>query len=255
MKEDIIDMIANDGMRNAAGGIYFTRIYEFANAIEAEATAPLLARIAELEANVEGWHRAASNIAMWLGLSPGLGACEIQEAVQGRLASSVADGAEKSPASTGSEAARADSAMRRELSAPSRIGDQTRIANDADSAMAKDAEIARLNAIINTPHSDDFLQGVSIEAEYQRQLHGVDAEDCRYDWPQWFWVVGYLVGKAFAACKARDAEKAKHHLVTSAALLANWHNVMSGKPAASVHSNTGRALADALASASEGGAA
>jgi hypothetical protein len=52
MTEDLIDLIANDGRRNAAGGIYSTRVYEFANAIEAEATAPLLARIAELEAQI-----------------------------------------------------------------------------------------------------------------------------------------------------------------------------------------------------------
>ena len=29
-----IDLIVNDGMRNAAGGIYATRVYEFARAIE-----------------------------------------------------------------------------------------------------------------------------------------------------------------------------------------------------------------------------
>ncbi|MEM5384180.1 hypothetical protein VSR68_11380 [Paraburkholderia phymatum] len=52
MTEDLIDLIANEGRRNAAGGIYSTRVYEFANAIEAEATAPLLARIAELEARI-----------------------------------------------------------------------------------------------------------------------------------------------------------------------------------------------------------
>lgn len=37
-----IDLIANDGMRNAAGGIYATRVYEFAHAIEAEATRELV---------------------------------------------------------------------------------------------------------------------------------------------------------------------------------------------------------------------
>lgn len=31
-----IDLIAADGMRNAAGGIYATRVYEFARAIEAQ---------------------------------------------------------------------------------------------------------------------------------------------------------------------------------------------------------------------------
>jgi hypothetical protein len=108
-------------------------------------------------------------------------------------------------------------------------------------------EVARLHSIIHSPESDDFLKGVSIEAEYQRQLHGVDDTDARYDWHQWFWVVGYLAGKALAACKSGegDGAKARHHLVTTAALLHNWHNTLTGKPAASVHSNRGKGVADA----------
>lgn len=111
------------------------------------------------------------------------------------------------------------------------------------------AEVARLNVIIHAPESDDFLKGVVIEAEYQRQLHGVDASDARFEWHQWYWVVGYLLGKALAACKSGEGngEKAKHHLVTSAALINNWHNVLIGKPAASVHSNSGKPVADLLA--------
>lgn len=114
---------------------------------------------------------------------------------------------------------------------------------------ALEAEIARLNAIIHTPESDDFLKGVSIEAEYQRTLHGVDDTDARFDWHQWFWVAGYLLGKALGCCKtgADNGEKAKHHLVTTAALLMNWHNVLTGKPAASVHSNSGKAFVDLIA--------
>lgn len=110
-------------------------------------------------------------------------------------------------------------------------------------------EIARLDAIIHSPESDDFIKGVSIEAEYQRQLHGVDATEDRFDWHQWYWVVGYLAGKALAACKSGDdnGEKAKHHLITTAALLMNWHNVLIGKPVASVHSNSGKAFIDLTA--------
>ncbi|WP_246637377.1 SDR family oxidoreductase [Burkholderia catarinensis] len=112
-----------------------------------------------------------------------------------------------------------------------------------------EAEVFRLNAIINTPHNDDFYKGVSIEEEYQRQLHGVDATDARFDWAQYLWVTGYLLNKALAACKTGegDGEKAKHHLITSAALIKNWHNVLTGKPAASVHENSGREIALRLA--------
>ncbi len=118
------------------------------------------------------------------------------------------------------------------------------------SAYAKQLEsrVAELNAIIHTPESDEFLKGVAIEAEYQRQLHGIDATEARFDWVQYFWVTGYLLNKALAACKSGegDGEKAKHHLTTTAALISNWHNVLTGKPAACVHSNSGKPVADLL---------
>lgn len=113
---------------------------------------------------------------------------------------------------------------------------------------AAESEIHRLNAIIHTPESDDFLKGIATEAEYQRQLHGIDATEARFDWVQYFWVTGYLLNKALAACKSGEdnGEKAKHHLTTTAALISNWHNVLTGKPAACVHSNSGKPVADLL---------
>jgi hypothetical protein len=39
LSDERIDLIANDGMRNAAGGIYSTRVYEFARAIQSEVLA------------------------------------------------------------------------------------------------------------------------------------------------------------------------------------------------------------------------
>ncbi|MDN7537015.1 hypothetical protein [Burkholderia cenocepacia] len=81
------------------------------------------------------------------------------------------------------------------------------------------AEVDRLNAIINTPHTDNFLQAVSIEAEHQRQRWN----DSNKTAPDWFWLVGYLAGKALAATLAGDHTKAAHHMITTAAALANWH--------------------------------
>lgn len=109
--------------------------------------------------------------------------------------------------------------------------------------------VVELEAVICTPENNEFLKGVAIEAEYQRQKHGVDTTDGRFDWHQWFWVVGYLLGKALAACRngsADNGEKAKHHLVTTAALIYNWHNVLIGMPAASVHSQAGEPVARSL---------
>ncbi|HHT8903980.1 TPA: hypothetical protein ACT5CR_006875 [Burkholderia cenocepacia] len=87
------------------------------------------------------------------------------------------------------------------------------------------AENERLLAIINTPHKDDFLKAVSIEAEHQRQRwndSGKTASD-------WFWLVGYLAGKALNAQITGDHEKAEHHVITTAAALANWHRDMKEK--------------------------
>ena len=89
------------------------------------------------------------------------------------------------------------------------------------------AEIGRLNAIINTPHTDDFWKAVSIEAEFQRQTRA--AEDGDKTPAAWFWLIGYLAGKALHACCAGDIKKAEHHVITTAAALANWHRAMFGK--------------------------
>ncbi|MBU9154171.1 hypothetical protein KTD28_06060 [Burkholderia gladioli] len=88
-------------------------------------------------------------------------------------------------------------------------------------------EMKRLTAIINTPQSGDFLRAVSIEAEHQRQHRGEhDADKTPADW---FWLVGYLAGKALHAHAAGNVEKAEHHVITTAAALANWHLAIFGK--------------------------
>lgn len=93
---------------------------------------------------------------------------------------------------------------------------------------AKDAEIARLLAIINTPQADDFLRAVSTEAEHQRQRWGSE-HDAGKTPADWFWLVGYLAGKALHSHAAGNLEKAEHHVVTTAAACANWHRAMFGK--------------------------
>jgi hypothetical protein len=94
-------------------------------------------------------------------------------------------------------------------------------------AEGKDAEIARLNAIINTPQADDFLRAVSIEAEHQRQRWGT-YHDGGKEPADWFWLVGYLAGKALHAHVSGDTAKAEHHVITTAAACANWHRGLFG---------------------------
>lgn len=88
------------------------------------------------------------------------------------------------------------------------------------------AELARLHAVINEPHTDDFLKATSIEKEHQRQRWG-DAHDRSKSAEHWYWLVGYLAGKALRAAISGDRVKALHHTISSAAALANWHDAIA----------------------------
>jgi hypothetical protein len=87
-------------------------------------------------------------------------------------------------------------------------------------------ENERLNGLINTPETDDFLRGVQLEAAHQVQRWGY-AHDRSKSAENWFWLVGYLAGKALRAAISADQEKAKHHTISSAAALKNWHSAIS----------------------------
>lgn len=89
-------------------------------------------------------------------------------------------------------------------------------------------EVERLNAIINTPQADDFLRAVSTEAEHQRQRWGT-SHDAGKEPADWFWLIGYLAGKALHAHTNGDIAKAEHHVITTGAACANWHRAMFGQ--------------------------
>lgn len=88
-------------------------------------------------------------------------------------------------------------------------------------------EVERLRALLNTPEVDDFARGVVSEAQHQRERWGAehDAGKAPLDW---FWLIGYLAQKAASAHISGDIEKAKHHTISTAAALANWHAAISG---------------------------
>ena len=75
---------------------------------------------------------------------------------------------------------------------------------------------------LDVPELEDFAKGVLIEAQHQRQRWG-DEHDEAKEPEEWFWTIGYLAGKGLRAQRDKDWEKFKHHLITGAALLANWH--------------------------------
>ena len=90
------------------------------------------------------------------------------------------------------------------------------------------AERDRLTALINTPEILDFVKAVQIEAVHQRERWGA-AQDEGKTGADWFWLLGYLAGKALYCDKHGDREKLLHHIITTAAACANWHAQVLGK--------------------------
>lgn len=88
--------------------------------------------------------------------------------------------------------------------------------------------IAQLEAERDTPETRNFMRGVPLEAAHQRGRWGAehDAGKAPLDW---FWLIGYLAQKAATAAMAGDTDKAKHHTISTAAALANWHAALAGE--------------------------
>ena len=73
----------------------------------------------------------------------------------------------------------------------------------------------------DTPVLYDFARAVAHEAQYQRTLHAeADATKTPLEWME---TLLLLVAKSRAYDDEGNTEKAMHHLITSAAVLASWH--------------------------------
>lgn len=92
----------------------------------------------------------------------------------------------------------------------------------AEALNARLAEAARLDALINNPHTDNFLEAVRLEAAHQRGRWGTEGDAGKTD-ADWLWLLGYLVGKA-----VHKPEKQLHHIITTAAACLNWHAMRAG---------------------------
>lgn len=84
-----------------------------------------------------------------------------------------------------------------------------------------------MEAKLNTPELVDFGAAVVLEAAHQRERWGSE-HDAGKTSEDWFWVVGYLAGKALSSFKLGDMDKTKHHIITTAAALNNWHAQILG---------------------------
>lgn len=95
----------------------------------------------------------------------------------------------------------------------------------------------------DVPIVEDFFAGVLAEKEHQLKRWGT-THDRNKAPGDWFWLLGYLGGKALAAAVKGDREKALHHCISSAAVLANWHDAIKsgGAPSLKVEHDPSRAL-------------
>lgn len=82
-----------------------------------------------------------------------------------------------------------------------------------------------IDALVMGPVTHDFWEGVRVEREFQRAKWG-SVHDRNKAPPEWFWLVGYLAGKALAAQLAGDLEKARHHTISAAAALSHWYDAV-----------------------------
>lgn len=98
---------------------------------------------------------------------------------------------------------------------------------DAALARAEKAERERdeLRALINTPQTSDFLEAVKLEAAHQVERWGSEHDEGKSD-SDWFWLLGYLAGKAIRP--GQPLEKVLHHIITTAAACLNWHKQKTG---------------------------
>ena len=94
---------------------------------------------------------------------------------------------------------------------------------------ALEARVVELATQLNTPELHDFAQAVVLEAAHQRARWGSD-HDAGKTPADWFWLIGYLAGKALHRAEQGegDPDKCLHHIITTAAVCANWHAAIEG---------------------------
>ena len=86
------------------------------------------------------------------------------------------------------------------------------------------AEAKRLTRILNTPLYEPFIDAVRSEAAHQAWRW--EEDDLGKEPQDWFWLLGYLSGKALRAHIDGDHDQAMHHTVSSAAVAAHWHQAI-----------------------------
>lgn len=102
-------------------------------------------------------------------------------------------------------------------------GTDFRIRPGADVLAGAIDELFRLHALINAPEILDFIKAVQLEAAHQRARWGSDHDAGKTD-ADWFWLIGYLAGKALHnpdKAGAKLHELKLHRIIAIAAAACN----------------------------------
>lgn len=112
---------------------------------------------------------------------------------------------------------------------------RVRVKELMDERDAVTAERDELSRLVNTPEVIDFVIAVQLEAAHQRKRWPSEHDAGKTD-ADWFWLIGYLAGKALhnpIKDPASDEQNARelqlHRIITVAAAAANWHAAKLGK--------------------------
>jgi hypothetical protein len=98
-------------------------------------------------------------------------------------------------------------------------------------ATQAEAKVAMLEALLNTPEIEDFDKAVPLEAAHQVNRWGVESDAGKKP-SDWLGLVVFLAAKAYGSHDNGNMTKAKHHCVSTAAALRNWHaHIRSGASA------------------------
>lgn len=116
---------------------------------------------------------------------------------------------------------------RQALEAVARLRHELLLTSAPDCPLARDIlavcdAFESSSAKLNAPELHDFAKGAVLEAAHQRHRWGAE-QDAGKGPADWFWLIGYLAGKALRAHIDGDVTKALHHTISTAAALNNWH--------------------------------
>lgn len=89
----------------------------------------------------------------------------------------------------------------------------------------RSARVLYLEGLISSPEVNDFMAALPLEAAHQVERWGVNHDAGKLP-ADWVFLVGHLLGKAFAA---PSPEKQKHHVITAAAVCLNLHRHITGE--------------------------